>query len=79
MISPHYYNTIYSNLQLLPETVQKQAFDYINYLVLKYYTESATVNLVNTNETKFREFGVFKGKISVPDDFNEPMDDFNEY
>ncbi len=53
MISPHYYNT--------------------------NYTETAMANTVNSGETKFREFGVFKGKISVPDDFNEPLDDFNEY
>lgn len=23
--------------------------------------------------------GAFKGKISIPDDFNEPLDDFKEY
>jgi len=24
-------------------------------------------------------FGYLKGKINVPDDFNEPLDDFKEY
>ena len=28
---------------------------------------------------KKRILGGLKGKISVPDDFNEPMDDFSEY
>ncbi len=24
-------------------------------------------------------FGVFKGRLKTPDNFNEPLDDFNEY
>jgi Protein of unknown function (DUF2281) len=26
-----------------------------------------------------RQFGVFKGKITISDDFDEPLEDFKEY
>ncbi|AXE17982.1 DUF2281 domain-containing protein [Runella rosea] len=28
---------------------------------------------------KKRQFGVFKGKITMSDDFDEPLEDFKEY
>ena len=28
---------------------------------------------------KKRQLGILKGKISIPDDFNEPLDDLKEY
>jgi len=30
-------------------------------------------------QSKLPIFGEFKGMITVPDDFNEPLDDFKEY
>ena len=30
-------------------------------------------------DAKFRKPGGLKGKISIPDDFNEPIDDLKEY
>ena len=81
MVTTAYYNTLYSNIQLLPEQIQIQVFDYVQYLVLKYYTASQ-INLKNdfvSNTTSTRQFGKFKGKIKLSADFNEPMDDFKEY
>jgi hypothetical protein len=81
MVTTAHYNTFYSNIQLLPEQIQIQIFDYVQYLVLKYYT-TPPINLKKdfvTNNTEYRQFGKFKGKIRLSDDFNEPMDDFKEY
>lgn len=81
MVSIAYYNTLYSNLQLLPDSVQAQVFDYVGDLVLKYYKDEVSKSGVSEkSEVKpYRKFGQFKGKIELADDFNEPMDDFKEY
>ncbi|CAN5344740.1 hypothetical protein BH23BAC1_BH23BAC1_50790 [soil metagenome] len=34
---------------------------------------------VTKNKGEERQFGKFKGKIWMADDFNEPLDDFKEY
>ncbi len=81
MISTANYNALNTNLQLLPEQVQIQVFDYVQYLVLKYYTfpKSETKKESVLPEINERKFGVFKGKIRMSADFNEPLDDFKEY
>ena len=35
------------------------------------------VGTSNTNRTSY--YGVWKGKYSLPEDFDEPLDDFKEY
>ena len=49
-----------------------------------YSQEMPLINLEKSFEKKEKKdrraaFGCLKGKIHVPDDFNEPLDDFNEY
>ncbi len=73
------YNNRYLNLQLLPEQVQIQAFDYVQYLVLKYYTTSQINEIKDISYENTRQFGKFKGKIKISADFNEPIDDFKDY
>lgn len=42
--------------------------------------EKTAVKLVPTSTEKPRpKFGSAKGKIEVPDDFNEPLEDFADY
>ncbi len=42
--------------------------------------EKTAVRLVPTSTAKPRpKFGSAKGKIIVPDDFNEPLEDFADY
>ena len=80
MISSTYFNSILSNFQLLPEQIQEQVADYVEFLVLKY--SSSEPNNKNLDEIYIhspRQFGVFKGKIKLSKDFNEPMEDFKEY
>jgi len=81
MISTANYNALNTNLQLLPEQVQIQVFDYVQYLVLKYYASPKTEMKKDAivQETTERKLGVFKGKIRMSADFNEPLDDFKEY
>ena len=80
MITTNYYNTLFTNLQRLSPTLQEQVLDYVQYLVSKYNkTQDTKDNTSATNQKPYREFGKFKGKIIVPPDFNEPLDDFKDY
>ena len=81
MINTANYNSLYLNLQQLPEQIQIQVFDYVQQLVQKYSFVPRTnqINEPVSNDTPYRQFGKFKGKIKYPDDFNEPMEDFKEY
>ena len=33
----------------------------------------------NGNQKKKRKLGALKGKVTIPDDFNEPLGELNEY
>ena len=37
------------------------------------------IPILDSNKNRSAAFGCLKGKIAVPDDFNEPIDDFKEY
>ena len=52
----------------------------INMLLRKaiYQHETPFETLVE-RKSRHTAFGYLKGKINVPDDFNEPLDDFKEY
>lgn len=54
----------------LPKTLRDEVADFVEFLKQKSKTKS---NL------KTREFGYAKGKIKLADDFDEPLDEFNNY
>ena len=37
------------------------------------------IPIIDSKKDRSAAFGYLKGKIIVPDDFNEPLDDFKEY
>ena len=37
------------------------------------------IPILDSQKDRSAAFGCLKGKISVPDDFNEPLDDFKAY
>lgn len=54
----------------LPRELRAQVADYVEFLKQKAKVKS---NL------KSREFGYAKGKITLTDDFDEPLDEFKNY
>jgi hypothetical protein len=54
----------------LPKSLRDEVADFVEFLKQKSKTKS---NL------KAREFGYAKGKIKLADDFDEPLDEFNNY
>jgi hypothetical protein len=76
-------------LKTLPEPLQTEALHYVEYLSSRYahqelYLERGTTEPVNTNSarenpTKRSGFGIWKGKISMAEDFDAPLEEFEEY
>lgn len=61
---------LYSRIDSLPEHLRKEAEDFIESLIERSKKEK---------KSDKRPLGLAKGKISIPDDFDEPLEDFKEY
>lgn len=70
-----------NHLQQLPPTAKIQAFDFIEFLYKKYEDQSVTQNQSEvTNEMKTkRQAGSLAGQIVLADDFDDPLNDFEDY
>ncbi len=67
----------YIQLDSLPEEVRKKVLDFIASLMEQWEQKEKS-----PSEPKPRKrmiAGLAEGKVIVPDDFNEPLDDFKEY
>ena len=54
----------------MPKTLRDQVGDFVEFLKNKSKPKSTL---------KTREFGYAKGKIKLSDDFDAPLDEFNNY
>lgn len=61
---------LYNQLTLLPEKLKKEVEKFVEYLL---YKEN------HSKPIKKRQFGCAKGKISMLNNFDEPLDDFKDY
>ena len=59
---------LYSKLVSLPDELKKEASDFVEFLKTK---------MAEKQTTKRRTPGLAKGLIEMSDDFDEPLDDFN--
>lgn len=73
---------ILKNVEKLPDSVKQAVLDYTEFLVSRYAKEASE----DTKETPEEEespkrggFGIWKGKIWMSDDFDEPLEDFQDY
>lgn len=62
---------IINQLKLMPESLKKEVLDFIGYLLNKYSAEKVV--------QKAPRFGSVKGKYTLSNDFDAPLDDFKEY
>lgn len=63
--------TLYAKLETLPPDLKSEASDFIDYLIEKTKKKP--------HKTIKPQFGSAKGKIQMSNDFDEPLEDFNEY
>ncbi|MBW4583400.1 MAG: DUF2281 domain-containing protein [Tildeniella nuda ZEHNDER 1965/U140] len=66
--------TILQNLEKLPEALKQEVLHYTEFLVNRYATVSS-----EQESLKRQGFGVWKDKITIADDFDEPLEDFKDY
>ena len=66
---------ILKNLEKLPESVKQAVLDYIEFLVNRYAQEAPQTE----KATKRGGLGIWKGKIWMSDDFDEPLEDLKDY
>jgi hypothetical protein len=59
-------------IENLPLFEKKEVEDFIDFLLFKNKKEQIS-------KTDKRAFGVFKGKVNMAQDFDEPISDFNDY
>jgi len=72
-------------LKTLPEPLQVEALHYVEYLSSRYANQglhlSAEANTELTEEEPKKRggLGIWKGKIWMADDFDAPLEEFEEY
>jgi hypothetical protein len=84
------FQNIAESLKQLPDSLQIEVFHYIEFLKSNYakqsnsnVTQSLEPNRTEGSEVKLPKkrdgFGIWQGKISISEDFNAPMEEFEEY
>ena len=66
---------ILKNVEKLPESVKQALLDYIEFLVTRYAKEAAKTE----KAAKRGGLGIWKGKIWMADDFDQPLEDLKDY
>lgn len=65
-------NTLSSQIDSLPDHLKKEVRDFVEFLLLKNKKEQQHSN-------KERVPGTLKGKITMRQDFDVPLEDFKDY
>ena len=66
--------TILQNLEKLPESLKQEVLHYTEFLVNRYAMPAS-----EQVSQKRQGFGVWKDKMTIADDFDEPLEDFKDY
>lgn len=64
------FSSILQDIQQLPPDAQKQIFDFVD-TMKEYYNKNIVSEQSNT--LKFRQFGQFRGKLEIADDFDDEL------
>ncbi len=64
--------TLLSKLNRLPDDLKREAMDFIEFLTEKNEKK------IHTPSGKGRTYGSGRGLFIIPDDFDEPLEDFKE-
>jgi hypothetical protein len=60
----------------LPESLQQEVLHFIEFLLARYGKPALSQDAIATPK---RKAGALKGKIIMADDFDAPLDDFQDY
>jgi hypothetical protein len=75
------FQNIEESLKQLPHSLQIEVFHYIEFLKNNYVKQNNnSIEALEEKKSKKREgFGIWQGKITMSDDFDAPMVEFEEY
>lgn len=68
--------SLYTKIETLPPALKEEAKDFVEYLLEKTKKKKKESE---SNKKSEKTFGSLKGKISLSEDFDEPLDDFKDY
>jgi hypothetical protein len=72
------FQNIEESLKQLPYSLQVEVLHYIEFLKSNYAKQN--IEDAEVKRPKKRDgFGIWQGKISISEDFNAPMEEFEEY
>jgi hypothetical protein len=72
------FQNIEESLKQLPYSLQVEVFHYIEFLKSNYAKQN--IEKTEVTQPKKRDgFGIWQGKISMSEDFDLPMEEFEEY
>lgn len=63
-------SSLHIEISSLPKALREEVSDFVQFLKMKNKTKS---------KLKAREFGFAKGKITLSEDFDKPLADFENY
>jgi Protein of unknown function (DUF2281) len=80
MLETNAIDNINSLLSKLPESLQIEALHYVEYLTTQseHHPNSETIQVSPLHKTR-SGFGILKGKVTIADDFDAPLDEFADY
>ena len=61
---------LYSKIEMLPDNLKEEVNDFVSFLLQK---------INKSKKPQERQFGAFKGMITISPDFDAPLEDFNDY
>ena len=70
--------SINSLLLQLPEPLQVEALHYVEYLTSRRVSVAAQIGS-HPETPKRNGFGILKGKVTISNDFDAPLDEFADY
>jgi hypothetical protein len=83
MLQTNTIDSINSLLAKLPESLQVEALHYVEYLTARREGEASgqrpTLDTPPALSKTRNGFGILKGKVTIADDFDAPLDEFADY
>jgi hypothetical protein len=77
MLQTNAIDSINSLLTTLPESLQIEALHYIEYLTSR--RERPSQEPLEPLTKKRNGFGILKGRVTIADDFDAPLEEFADY
>jgi hypothetical protein len=78
----HSIQEISAKISVLPDSIQQEVIDFIEFMQIKVDRQSAADKNLSTEDefsTVSRKAGALAGRIKISDDFNAPLADFSDY